>query len=84
MIKFTIGLTARHPKLKRPVLVKVMMAGVVGSNITLTAVSGHTLGKIMAIAPLTLRWDQFDDRPTDAFDDIIEARWAFEKLGLTV
>ena len=53
-------------------------------GVEITAVSARNLGRIKSAGTAVVSKDEFDNRPTDPYDSIAEARWAFEKLGVEI
>lgn len=55
-----------------------------GKKIALQAVSGHSLAALHGVSVAKISQEEFGDRPRDPYNDLVEARWAFNKLGLTI
>jgi hypothetical protein len=80
-IGYTVGLTVSHENYRTGKLMKVEFSRD-GDLVTLKAVSGHNLEPMRAIKSIKIQRDEFADRPHDPYNNIVEARWAFEKLGI--
>ena len=82
----TIGLTATHSASKQPKLVRVeMTAKDEKSDVTLVAVNGHNTAPIHKTGKVVISREEYENRPTDPYDDSVEALWAMSRLGwLTV
>lgn len=83
MKRYTIGLMANHPTFKRPTLVKVFMESS-EEGVLLTVESAHTLSRLNWLGSVLITREEWENRPFDAYDNIVEARWAFEKFNLSV
>lgn len=83
-LKYTTGLMATHKDKPDtpPQLVKVAYYQRPDGLIRLSAESGHN----MADLPYkkTISRADFDARPTHAYEDVVEARWALDQLGFEI
>lgn len=55
-----------------------------GGPVALTAVSARNLNRIGTVPIVKISAEEFEGRPCDPYDDIAQARWAFEKIGLYI
>jgi hypothetical protein len=80
-IGYTVGLECNgRGKVAR--FLKVEYSRANNGGVILSAVSGHDLSSANIRTVLTA--EQFENRPTDPYDSIIEARWALKRLGFSL
>lgn len=56
----------------------------VGKKIALRAFSARGLAALPGVSVVNVTQDEFDDRPRDPYNSLVEAEWAFGKLGLSI
>lgn len=54
----------------------------IDGGIMIHAVSGNNLGRIGGRSKIITQ-DAFENRPTDSYNDTVEAIWALKQIGLT-
>ncbi len=54
-----------------------------GDGVRIHAVSGHSLGRFDGGHSKVISKEEFRNRPDDPYDDIVEAIWALEQIGLS-
>lgn len=79
-MNYTTGLLAS--KNGEAMLVKVEYSKNKDGGVTLQVVSGRNLEKTSGKKALSRQ--EFDDRPTDPYDSIVEAKWALAQCGWTI
>jgi hypothetical protein len=79
-IGYTVGLLASHKNFSAPKLVKIEFNRMVSGDVNLSVVSGHNLGPLHKCGSATVTSEEFSNRSDN---NIEEARWAFEKVGLS-
>ena len=80
-LKYTVGLMAMHKTFKAPMLVKVL-AEIADESVRLIVESGRG-GRMNSFGELVISRDNWDNRPFDPADSIVEARWAFGLFDLS-
>lgn len=81
-IGYTVGLECNGNNLIG-VLVKAEFNRLPSGDVVISAVSGRN-GAAVRAANKTISAAEFDDRPRDPYDDVIEARWALNKIGFSL
>ena len=83
-LNYTLGLMAAHSSKPQgaPLLVRVAYYALPAGDIRLQAESGHNLSAIPHAKTITR--DVFDNRATDTYDGVVEARWALAELGFSI
>lgn len=55
-----------------------------GDRVAINAASARNMGQLKNVGTAWVSLSEFNERPQDAYDDIVEARWAFSKLGIEI
>ena len=55
-----------------------------GEDVVITAASAYNLGQAQRAGSAVVSATEFNERPANPYDEIVEARWAFKKLGIAV
>ncbi len=55
----------------------------IDGGVMIHAVSGNNLGRIGGGHSKNISQEAFEARPTDSYDDTVEAIWALKQIGLT-
>lgn len=63
-------------------LLRVEFYRQVDGSVQLVAVNGHNLGPAGFVA--TVSAEAYEDRPSELYDDLVEARWAFRQFGMSL
>lgn len=66
-----------------PTLVSIQ-AEIMESNVKLTSVSARNLDTIRRAKVVTIARDEWDDRPRDAYDYLVESRWMLNRCGWSI
>ena len=80
----TAGLLASHARYSRPVLVCVEYTAEEEGPVKMTAVSGNTLAKMAKGGTNTISREDYENRPTNPYNNTHEAIWALSLLGWEV
>ena len=80
-IGYTVGLECNKGE-QVGKLVKVEYSRNSDHTVSLSAVSGRNHAKLPGAAVISA--EQYEDRPSDPYDNIAEARWALAKVGYTL
>jgi len=82
---YTIGLNVRDESRNEQIFAKVCFYYEHTTNtVRMIVESAWDLKRLQRYGTHRISYDEYINRPHDYFDDVVEARWAFDKFGLTV
>lgn len=81
LIHCTHGLCVTGHTYKKALLVKIEAYRNADGSVTLKSISGHTLGDIPQAGHVRLSAEEWEDRPSDPYDDLQQTKWALTKCG---
>ena len=74
---------ATHDRFSRAVMCKVWFYDTDSDEI-LMRVENRSSEPLKCFSSITLSESEYCERPQDPYDDVVEARWAFNKFGLSI
>ena len=80
----TIGLMASHPSFKRPALCKIWYYDTTDDKILMRVESAVNGEIVKSVSAQTITLEEYENRPVNSYNEAIEARWAFSKMGLSI
>lgn len=81
LIHVSHGLCVTGHSYKKALLIKIEAYRNADGSVTLKSISGHTLGDIPQAGHVQLSAEEWEGRPSDPYDDLMQTKWALEKCG---